>query len=381
VEKIKIEENDLVVGDPLAWPVFGASGQLLLTEGYVLKTENQKSLLLGQDLYRNLTSEEIEQQSLTPETREPETSPFEMLESIKQSIRSVVVDIYKNKKADYNQIIMAVAAEVQLLCRHHVDPALGVLILDQDAPYVDLHPVLCGILTEKLAKRRQISEQDRLPFIAAALTQNIGMWYEQDILSTQTSPLTDKQRKIIREHPHKSREIMKGVGIDDKDWLDTIFYHHERVDGKGYPNGLTGDEIPESARILALADIYSAMVLPRKYRDGIYVTRALRDIFMQRGSSVDENLAQMLIREIGIYPPGAFVTLNNGEIAVVLKHNIKQANCPLVLSVISPRGLAYEFPRKRNTEQEQIFAIEKVVPRPENLKLKVPQIWGMTSTV
>lgn len=378
MEKIKILESDLVVGDPLAWPVYAMSGQLLLKEGYILKTENQKELLLSQDLYRNPTPKEIEEKSTNDALQED--SPFETLDTIKNSLRGIIVDIHKNIKADYNRTILDLAGVVQNLCRHNVDPALGALILDQDAPYIDLHPVLCAILTEMLTKRRKIPEQDRLSFIAAALTQNIGMWHEQDILSTQTTPLTDKQRKVINEHPFNSREIMKSVGIDNKDWLDTVFFHHERIDGKGYPNGLLGDAIPESARILALADIYSAMVLPRQYRDGLFVKKALRDIFMQRGSSVDENLAQLLIREIGIYPPGAFVMLNNAEIAIVLKNNIKQANCPLVLSVISPRGVPYAHPRKRDTEQEQIFAIEKVVARPDNLTINLNQFWGVRAS-
>jgi HD-GYP domain-containing protein (c-di-GMP phosphodiesterase class II) len=381
VEKIKILESDLVIGDPLAWPIYGEEGHLLLNEGYILKTENQKNVLLSKELYRNPTLQEIEDEKIKVAAQPlPEVSPFETLESIKSTLRDIILNIYKNMKADYNRTILDLAGDVQNLCRDNVDPALGALILDQEAHYIDLHPILCAILIEKLTKRRKIPEQDRLPFIAAALTQNIGMWHEQDILSTQTTPLSDKQRKVINEHPYKSREIMKTVGIDDKAWLDTILFHHERIDGKGYPSGLSGDAIPESARMLALADIYSAMILPRQYRDGLYVKKALRDIFMQRGSTVDESLAQMLIKEIGIYPPGAFVMLNNGEVAIVLKHNVKQANCPQVLSVISPRGLPYEIPRKRETELEQIFAIEKVVSRPENLKINLNQIWGISST-
>jgi HD-GYP domain-containing protein (c-di-GMP phosphodiesterase class II) len=381
VDKIKILDSDLVIGDPLAWAVYGQEGHLLLNEGYILKTENQKSVLLAKELYRHPTVQEIEDEKTKVVGRPlPEVSPFETLDSIKTNLRNIIVNIHKSMPADYNRAILGLAGDIQNLSHNNVDPALGALILDQEAQYIDLHPILCAILIEKLTKRRKIPDQDRLPFIAAALTQNIGMWHEQDILSNQITPLTDKQRKIINEHPYKSREMMKAVGIDDPAWLDTILFHHERIDGKGYPKGLSGNAIPESARMLALVDIYSAMILPRQYRDGLYVKKALRDIFIQRGSMVDENLAQMLIKEIGIYPPGAFVMLNNGEIAIVLKHNAKQANCPLVLSVINPRGLTYQIPRKRDTEQEKIFAIEKVVARPEVLKININQIWDIAET-
>jgi HD-GYP domain-containing protein (c-di-GMP phosphodiesterase class II) len=381
VDKIKILDSDLVIGDPLAWAVYGQEGHLLLNEGYILKTENQKSVLLAKELYRHPTVQEIEDEKTKVVGRPlPEVSPFETLDSIKTNLRNIIVNIHKSMPADYNRAILGLAGDIQNLSHNNVDPALGALILDQEAQYIDLHPILCAILIEKLTKRRKIPDQDRLPFIAAALTQNIGMWHEQDILSNQITPLTDKQRKIINEHPYKSREMMKAVGIDDPAWLDTILFHHERIDGKGYPKGLSGNAIPESARMLALVDIYSAMILPRQYRDGLYVKKALRDIFIQRGSMVDENLAQMLIKEIGIYPPGAFVMLNNGEIAIVLKHNAKQANCPLVLSVINPRGITYQIPRKRDTEQEKIFAIEKVVARPEVLKININQIWDIAET-
>jgi HD-GYP domain-containing protein (c-di-GMP phosphodiesterase class II) len=378
MEKIKINDSDLVVGDPLAWSIYSVAGQLLLNEGYILKTVSQKQILLSQELYRNPSEQEIAEQN-SQSIRETlwTESPFEILDTVQRTLRVLIENIFKNIKADYQSLLTDLAAVVQKLCLEHNDPVLGAIILNQESPYVDLHPILCAILTEILTKRRKIPEPDRLPFIAAALTQNIGMWHEQDVLSHQTTPMTHKQQKIVKEHPYKSREIMKAAGIDNKDWLDTILYHHERIDGKGYPKGLSGNDITESARILALTDIYSAMVLPRQYRDGIFVKKALRDIFMQRGSSVDENLAQMLIREIGIYPPGAFVMLNNGEVAVVLKHNPKQANCPWVLSVISPRGIPYEFPRKRDTEQEKIFAIERVISRPVNLKLSLEQIWGI----
>ena len=375
MEKIKIQHRDLVVGEPLIWSVYGAGGQLLLNEGYILKTENQKELLLSQDLYRFPTQKEIETEAAKSSAEPEEVSPFESLDQIKELFEKTIGNLFKQVKIDYSTAFFDLGVIIQDLCRAKADPALGAIILNQEASYAELHPVLCAILTETLSKRIKIPKQDRLPFIAAAFTQNVGMWRDLDFLSNQTAPLTDKQQKAIQQHPYKSREIMKAFGIDNNDWLDTIFYHHERIDGKGYPQGLSGDDIPIPARILALADIYSAMVLPRQYRDGLYIKKALRNIFMQRGSSVDEHFAQLLIREIGIYPPGAFVMLNNGEIAIVLKHNKKLANCPQVLSVINPRGLPYQVPRKRDTAQEEIFAIEKVVSRPENLKLAANDIW------
>ena len=376
---IKIKKDDLVIGHPLPWQVYGANQQLLLNEGFVLNSEKQKETLLSRKPYRLPVQHELTEESSSSKLDTYfKGTPFDTLNALKQSIVSILDDIHQSQQNDYNRSVLDLASVVQKLCRENADAALGALMLDQDALYTHIHPILCAILTELLTRRRKIPEQDRMPYIAAALTQNIGMLHEQENLTHQSAPLTDKQRKLIHEHPYKSREIMQGVGIDNKDWLNALLLHHERFDGKGYPQGLAGDAIPEPVRILSLADIYSAMILPRQYRDGLFVKQALRDIFMQRGSAVDAELTALLIKEIGIYPPGAFVQLINGETAIVLRRGLKNAHAPLVLSILSPRGAPYSNPQQRETHQNQLYGIVKVVPRIDNLRFNMSQIWGLT---
>nr|WP_305909860.1 HD domain-containing phosphohydrolase [Methylomarinum sp. Ch1-1]MDP4522798.1 HD domain-containing phosphohydrolase [Methylomarinum sp. Ch1-1] len=199
----------------------------------------------------------------------------------------------------------------------------------------------------------------------------------QEHLHKQSSPLTEQQQKDIEQHPFKSREILQGLGITHNEWLDTVQNHHERPDGRGYPNGLQADDVSLYARTLSLTDIYSAMVLPREYRDGFHVKKALRDIFMQRGGAVDMDLAQLLIKELGIYPPGTFVQLANGDIAIVIRRGVKQANAPIVLNIMSPRGAPYKNPQRRDTKHQDLYGIVKVIPRIDDLKLDRNQIWGL----
>lgn len=114
MEKIKIQDSDLVVGDPLVWSVYGPTGQLLLNEGYILKTDNQKELLLSQDLYRNPTQKEIEEAETQSSADVLEVSPFDTLDQIKGSLRSIMANLFLSVKDDYTRLFWIWL----LLCKH-----------------------------------------------------------------------------------------------------------------------------------------------------------------------------------------------------------------------------------------------------------------------
>lgn len=375
MKKIQLQDSDLNVCQPLPWPVYAEDGELLLEKGQAITGERQKRILLTRGLYREASPEEARE--LEKQEKFSLASPFNVLDAIRQNVNRILDDMNAAIDSDYHQRVIKVATVIQKLCQENADAALGAIIFDQLALYSHIHPVMCALLTELLLRRQKIPSQDRLLCIAAALTQNIGMLDLQDLLNKQTAPLSKQQQIAIHKHPIISHDILQCLGISDKEWLDTVLKHHERPDGSGYPYNLKGEEISLFARTLSLSDIYSAMVLPRDYRDGYFVKKALRDIFMQRGSAVDTELAELLIKEIGIYPPGSFVRLANGDTAIVISRGRKQANAPMVLSILSPRGAPYKNPRRIDTLQQDLYGIVKVIPRPDRVHLDRNQIWGL----
>ncbi len=375
LNKVKLTENDLTVGAPLAWAIYGQDDELLLEKSRTLKDREQIDTLLSRGAYRRLTEKEIA--ALDKGEKISLDSPFNVLDAIRVNLKRVLTDMNSGIESDYNLRVFKIATAVQRLCYVNSDAALGAIILDQNAIYTNVHPVLCAILTELITRRQRIPIEDRSLYIAAALTQNIGMLDLQNQLVNQKEQLTEQQRKAIKEHPFRSKEILKGAGIDHNEWLTTVLHHHERPDGQGYPNSLSGDKVSIYAKIISLSDIYSAMILPRKYRDGYYIKKALQDIFMQRGNLVDENIVQLLIKEIGIYPPGTFVKLANGDTAIVIRRGTKSARSPLVLSITSPRGAFYKRPKQRDTIHKDIYGIVEVVQKIKDLKIDRNQIWGL----
>lgn len=160
----------------------------------------------------------------------------------------------------------------------------------------------------------------------------------------------------------RSAQLLAESGVTDSTLLDIVSQHHERCDGSGYPRGLRQRTIGEGARLVALADLYAAMVLPRQYRDGLHAQRALREIFLQRGASVDAATAADFINELGVFPPGIFVRLQNGDIGVVVSRGARRAHEPLVRCFRSANGHAYSPNLDRDTAERR-FAIKDVLPR------------------
>ena len=106
-----------------------------------------------------------------------------------------------------------------------------------------------------------------------------------DILS-KTSQLTPDEFKVIRNHPAKSVELIRPVEFL-KPVLPIILYHHEKYDGSGYPSGLSKEEIPMGARVMAVVDAFEAMVLGRPYKDTLSIDEALNELRRNSGTQFD----------------------------------------------------------------------------------------------
>jgi HD-GYP domain-containing protein (c-di-GMP phosphodiesterase class II) len=379
MEKIKILESDLLIGIPLEWSVYDEEGQLLLDKGYMLNSEKQKQILLSQGIFRlEFTVQSIEKPRSPIDGKFFKGTTHDTLKLLGKTLRELFDKIHENTPDDYSNHFLDLATVIQKLCNNQCDAVLGTILLDQSFSYSHIHPLLSAVLTELLGKRKQLNDDDRRIFIAAALTQNIGMLELQKKLANQTAPLSDQQRDIIKAHPELGCALLQKAGITNKDWLNAVQNHHERIDGNGYPEGLPGDAIPVAARILSLTDIYSAMILPRAYRDGFYVKKALRDIFLQRGSAVDESLAHLLIKEIGIYPPGTFVVLANGETGIVLKRALVDSDPTHVLSLLNPQGKPFANPRQRVSDDSEAFKIKKATQRLKNVAIQPDRFWPLS---
>jgi putative nucleotidyltransferase with HDIG domain len=131
----------------------------------------------------------------------------------------------------------------------------------------------------------------------AGILHDVGKLGVPTRLLRKDGPLTPEERRIIELHPEYGHEMVRGIGFLDEA-RSAILHHHERLDGSGYPYGLTGDRIPECARVVAVADAFDAMTSTRSYRRARPVAAALDELQRCAGSQFDPAMVRAFVRAL-----------------------------------------------------------------------------------
>jgi putative nucleotidyltransferase with HDIG domain len=132
----------------------------------------------------------------------------------------------------------------------------------------------------------------------AGMLHDVGKLGVPTKVLQKTGPLTEEELAAIQLHPMRGLEIVRQIGFLTEA-LDGIMHHHERMDGKGYPMGLAGDEIPEFARVIAVADAFDSMTSTRSYRGARSVEEAVAELRKCSGMQFDPVLVDAFITALG----------------------------------------------------------------------------------
>jgi hypothetical protein len=142
--------------------------------------------------------------------------------------------------------------------------------------------------------------EDRLEMLRyAGMLHDVGKLGVPTKLLQKTGPLNDEEFASIKLHPTRGFEMVNGISFLEEATLG-IRHHHERVDGRGYPDGLAADEIPEFARLIAVADAFDSMTSTRSYRGARSVEAAIRELRRWSGSQFDGVMVEALVVAVGI---------------------------------------------------------------------------------
>ncbi|MDH5360285.1 MAG: HD domain-containing protein [Gammaproteobacteria bacterium] len=197
----------------------------------------------------------------------------------------------------------------------------------------------------------------------------------QDSLENYQGKLSDDQLQKIHAHPQSSVEILQANITDDEQWLAMVAQHHENLDGSGYPDNLVNEQILTGAKIIAIADRYSAMVSKHIYHKQMRASAVLKIFFQDKGATLDEELCLKFIHLMGVFPPGTFVELVNNECAIVTAHSHnKHQHWPLVSSYKGMDGHFYISPLKRDTNMSQ-YKVKNMIDM-EQIPFSNSSIWG-----
>ncbi|MEI6599584.1 MAG: HD domain-containing phosphohydrolase [Comamonadaceae bacterium] len=230
------------------------------------------------------------------------------------------------------------------------DPDLGLYLLFQLASnspvgYSASHTLISAVLCHVLARELGLPEAERNSLVHAAMTMNISMTSLQDQLTEQADKPDPQQQEAIAAHPASSSALLTRIGVTDELWLHTVELHHDESTDKGELKVVS--PIRRLARILRVVDRYAAQISPRKLREGRSATDSIRSIIAKSTQPPDE-VGYALVRAVGLCPPGTYVRLDNGELAVVLRRS-DQLNLPEVAIVINEEGQLITPPRLHRT--------------------------------
>jgi HD-GYP domain-containing protein (c-di-GMP phosphodiesterase class II) len=369
----RISMSDIVLGQPLQWDIFGVDGNLLLRRGFVVNNTHQVEALIERGLYVDGAVLENSEKDRKIHKVVEQPSVVRLISQVRNDVRTLSYNL--SSVENPREKFLLLAKYVLFATRIDTDVALGCILLHQEGNYSSRHCVDTAVVAIVIGKALKKSDDELLLLAAACLTMNLSMLRQQERLQEKSEGLSAEEQDLIFRHPQDSVKQLMDAGIHDETWLSWILHHHENEDGSGYPAKKRSAEIPQNAKIISIADRYCARVCARSYRKSLLPNAALRDILIGGKTTVDMMLVTLFIRELGTYPIGTFVRLEDGAIGVVTSKGATTTT-PYVHCLLGPRGAPLGAPVKRDT-QKPLHAIREVLHRDQiAMRFSMRQLWG-----
>jgi HD-GYP domain-containing protein (c-di-GMP phosphodiesterase class II) len=192
------------------------------------------------------------------------------------------------------------------------------VLLKTTDDYTFTHCVAVGAFMIGLGRTMGLSDLALKHAGTAGLLHDVGKAGIEDSILNKPGKLTDEEFKAIKLHPQVGEQLLREAGYTDEESLDVVRHHHERMDGRGYPDGLQHSQISQLARMGAVADVYDAVTSQRVYHRAISPTAALQMLMKaSKEGHFDQGVVNAFIQTIGLYPNGSLVKLQSGKLAVV----------------------------------------------------------------
>jgi HD-GYP domain-containing protein (c-di-GMP phosphodiesterase class II) len=259
-------------------------------------------------------------------------------------MRGVMQDARLGKATELDRVEPVVQDITESILRNP-GALIGLLRIKTKDDYTFLHSV--SVCTLLVAFCRSMSMDDDTVRQAGlgGLLHDTGKALVPDNILNKPGRLTDEEFDIMRRHPGDGYRIlqqMPGVGEIP---LDITLHHHERMDGSGYPEKRTAENISQLAQMAAIVDVYDAITSDRCYHRGMPAAEALRKIYEWSKYHFSPTHVQSFMRCVGIYPVGTLVLLESGRLGVVTEPHETNLLAPKVNVFFSAKSNTYIKPQ------------------------------------
>ncbi len=339
----KIKVSELKAGMKFSSPVYLDGENLLVPEKIEIKDKDIKRLIRWDIEFVETEGSLLSESDL--ETSDDilggyagDTSVLRIYKKAITRLNVVFNDIREYSKADKIEID-TIITDIFSLLRDKPEELKAITMISVE-PEQDLvqSSLNCMIVSIILGRQFKIINSRLISLAVAALLHDIGMTKIPEALLKKEENLSSDELKIIQSHPMYTYKLITKALKYQEEIARIALHHHERWDGKGYPNGLSGKDIPLASRIISVADAYGAMLKDRPYRNSMIGYKAMREILNDNSTRFDSTILKIFIKSMGIYPIGSLVILNDSSIARVdLVHNEAPLR-PSVQILMTPAG-------------------------------------------
>ncbi|MBO6240826.1 MAG: response regulator [Butyrivibrio sp.] len=281
------------------------SADLILLDVVMPEMDGFETLTALREKEKRLGKKEIPVIFLTAEdNRFIETKALELgaMDFIKKPFVPEILTLRVTRCIELITLQNELTTEVKKKTKENEQLFLGIVkslaaAIDAKDTYTNGHSVRVAEYSREIARRAGYDDDMQQRIYITGLLHDVGKIGVPDAIINKEGKLDDAEYGIIKMHPEKGSRILKNI----KEMPELTIgarWHHERYDGKGYPEGLAGDKIPEEARIIAVADSYDAMTSNRSYRRGMPQEKVRSEIEKGKGSQFDPFFADIMLQMI-----------------------------------------------------------------------------------
>lgn len=297
------------VGEQSALDLFDKQGVLLLSKGKLI-TPVIHDLLKRREVYT--LKYQLDKSISRSPCRFPETEYQNIVSYVRAVFEDMCLFSFEHLEEIFS-VIETIIGELEGSNQVYLD--LNKFRTFDNYTYV--HSVNVAILAALIGLQLGFKAKNLRDLTLGAMLHDIGKRSIPSEILNKSSNLTPVEFEIIKSHPLLGEEMLKKANLSSE-VLSIIRHHHERWNGTGYPDRISRNAITQNAQIVAVADVFDALVSDRPYRKGLPPYYALELVVAGSGGDFNEEIVRSLFRCLVLYPEGSIVTLNTGEVGIVI---------------------------------------------------------------
>lgn len=254
------------------------------------------------------------------------------VEKLKEEMKDIFHKTAEKMQVNKKEIRELSSEIVNDIVKNYSDKiSLIFLIQQNDEEYTYVHEIHVGMISVLIGLQvgMKINDLSRLSF--SSIIHDIGKIMVPKEILYAPRRLTEKEFEMVKKHVEYGGRICENSNIDDPKIISGVRDHHEKLDGTGYLKGLTKDRLSLEARIIAIADIYDALISSRSYKPSWSPYKAISELIrMASFGKLDKELVQSFVSVVGLYPVGTTIVLSNNEKAIVVGNTKSHMTRPIV---------------------------------------------------